>query len=73
VRLRIYLDRFGVQSAIWSVDEGDTSTERRVKAIQCMVPTVTRSNPAADNKIEPKCWLEADGTLSVENGVAVIR
>lgn len=71
---RIYFNRLNEAPLIWSVDEGDQTTEINVMGISlhgCDVET--KSNLAeTDTENKPKAWLEVRGNLRVIQGVAVI-
>jgi hypothetical protein len=56
---------------VWSVDEGTTATERRVRAIVIDgAVAVSRYDLSRDNVANPRAWFEIEGTLEVTAGLA---
>lgn len=72
ITYRVYFNRWADAPMVWSVDQGDISTEINVSAIHMDAPCTTGSNPACDNVREPRAWFELTGHLTVSNGVATI-
>jgi hypothetical protein len=74
-RYRYYFNRWAELPQVWSVDQGDQTSEINVIAVRtegCV--TVTGCDPSETiNRDRPKVWVEAVGVLSIENGIAVIR
>jgi hypothetical protein len=58
---------------IWSVDEGDSSTEINVVNVVYEAPSEGRYLKTADNESEPKVFMIYFGRLEVSNGVAYIK
>lgn len=72
---RVYYNRANEAPQVWSVDEGDQTTELNVIAVRCMVPCETvvgESVPDSERSNRPAVWLRAEGVLRVERGVAYI-
>lgn len=53
---RIYINFLDAE-CIWSVDEGDVSTEKHFKTVCIDGISYAASNLTADNKKEPKAWI----------------
>ncbi len=72
--IRLYLDCFEGDRAIWQVDAGSGTMSFKVTEVQVRgAHGVTKQNLTADNLSEPKCWLEYDGEVTIHQGIALIR
>jgi len=73
--IRVYVNGFNEGKIIWSVDEGDTSTERKVENVMILgVTGIAAVNMNADNKIEPKAWIQFyNAQVVVDKGIAIVR
>lgn len=73
--LRVYLEDFVDGKAVWVVDEGDASTAKFFDCVCVHSFGITKSNLQADNKKEPRAWIEYRGSLELKviNNTAVIR
>lgn len=74
-RYRFYFNRLNEAPQIWSVDEGNQSTEINVTAvrtIECATCTGCDLSETV-NRDRPRAWVETVGWLTIEAGVAVIR
>lgn len=71
---RFYFNRLNEAPQIWSVDEGNQSSEINVTAISLVgCNAISRSNLGeTDTENKPKAWFEVVGTLQLVDGVAVI-
>lgn len=65
--VRIYWNKKeAVDGLVWSVDQGDISTEVNVKAVICYVSLVTDENLNASEG-EPKGWMQSpSGTIYID-------
>jgi hypothetical protein len=75
--MRVYINRFDAQH-IWSVDDGDLSTETQWDEVTILVSSKTVVDLSKrGSKTEPCCWIECNGSilgLSLEGKkIAVIR
>lgn len=70
---RAYVNCFEEAPFIWQVDTGSADMSARVRDVVFIgVSGITRQNLQADNKIEPKVWLEVEAELAItDNDVAV--
>lgn len=72
---RAYFNRLNEAPQVWSVDEGDQSSEINVTAVSfrnCEV--ISRTNLGeTDIENKPKAWFQARGTLRIERGEAIIE
>lgn len=72
--LRVYLEDFSEEKAIWAVDEGDAQTVKFFDHVCVHAFGITKFNMGSDNKDEPRAWLEFEGaTLKIIEDTAVIR
>lgn len=72
---RVYFNRLNEAPQIWSVDEGEQTTEINVIGVSihdCVVETKCDLKETV-NRDRPRAWLEVRGMLSVAGGIAVIR
>jgi len=73
---RVYYDRKDEYGVVWwSVDEGDQSTEIKVKGVvicQCEVLTMTANPNIPQKRDEPTGWVEVTGKAMVKSGVCYI-
>jgi hypothetical protein len=69
------MNGFNDGDLIWSVDKGSIATEHKVKDIIFIgVSGQTHVNLQADNKKEPKAWLDLPDTiLLIRDNIAVLR
>lgn len=76
---RVYFNRRREWPQIWSVDEGDQSSEINVKEVDIIVPVYTKSLgseaalAATNPDTTPFAWMECTGVLILSNGVATIK
>ncbi len=73
---RVYLNRFEEAPLIWSVDEGEIGTERKVKdVIMSNCTGITKTDLKADNVGNPKAWLHviAEELMVSGDNIAVLR
>ncbi len=71
---RVYFNRANEAPQVWSVDEGTQASEINVSAVlivSCSVRTAVDLNETV-NRDRPKAWLEVQGFLTVNGGVATI-
>jgi len=74
---RLYFNRCEDWPQIWSIDNGDTSTEINVTAWRVEVPCTVTSDRAddlatVDRARQPVAWASIEAqTLTIERGVAV--
>jgi len=73
--IRVYMNGFHEGDLIWSVDHGSIDTESKVRNVLIVgVTGTTRVNLDADNKREPKAWIEIqDARVQIANGIAIVR
>lgn len=73
--IRVYMNGFHEGDLIWSVDHGTVATESKARNVLIVgVTGTTMVNLAADNKREPKAWIEIqDARVQVANGIAIVR
>lgn len=73
-RYRCYFNRRSDAPRVWSIDEGDVSSEINVSAIHTRNADIcTRTNlTERDTENKPMVWIEIWGTLKVEGTVATI-
>jgi hypothetical protein len=72
VDYRVYFNQAKEAPQIWSVDQGDVSTELNVSAVHIEAFSFTASN-LEQKWPEPKAWLVVpNAQLSIRFGVAVI-
>jgi hypothetical protein len=70
-RLRIYPDVH--EPGIFCTDEGTNETERRFDKVFVVKRTLkTGYDGTANNKNEPKYWLECNGKLITLKGIGII-
>lgn len=71
---RVYFNRLNEAPQIWSIDEGDQTTEINVTGLTMMGCDVeSKCNLSeTDTENRPKAWFEVRGFLRVEAGVAII-
>lgn len=71
---RVFFNRLSEAPQVWSVDEGDQSSEINVSAVSLVrCSAETKFNPAeTDTLNKPKAWFEVRGHLRIVQGVAVI-
>ncbi len=60
---RVYFNSSEEWPLVWSVDEGTVATEYKYAKVTIQGEAVTRYNPNADNKTEPRAWVEVEGEL----------
>lgn len=71
---RVYVEDFTDLNKVWVVDEGSADTIVRVSGVIIEGVGFTQTNLFADNKKEPKAWIEVnDATLKIVNNVAILR
>jgi hypothetical protein len=74
MRYRVYFNRLNEAPQVWSVDEGDQSSEINVSSVAiagCEMHSAVNLDETV-NRDRPKAWFEVDGRLVVEGGVACI-
>lgn len=70
---RVYVDVMGNDGPVWSVDEGDISTEMRFKHVRFeRISGMDEHFEHADNVNEPKCWFKVWGTLEIRGENAIL-
>lgn len=70
---RIYFNRWAEAPQIWSVDEGDQSSEINViNVVFKDIEGLTKYNPNGDNTNTPRAWFEVKGKLTISGGIAYI-
>lgn len=67
---RVYYNRALDYPQVWSVDEGTPASEVTCIGF-CIDGPIARSH--FQSSAQPCAWLEVDGTLTLEGGVAVFR
>lgn len=72
MKYRVYFNRAEDAPQVWSIDEGDTSTEINVLGVVTYVQgrsgyDLSKAYP------EPKAWIEYEGKLRVQVGIAYIE
>ena len=74
-RFRAYFNNFNETPFLWSVDQGDISTEIKVRDWILIGATArTRVNLQADNVNDPKAWVEVEASeLEIVNEIAILR
>lgn len=73
-RYRIYFNRLNEAPQVWSVDEGDQSSEINVSEVR-LIGVSAQSEVNLDETVNhdrPRCWFAVTGKLSVIGGVAHI-
>jgi hypothetical protein len=74
VKLRVFLNCFEEAPLIWQVDSGPGTLSVKVSEVAIRgAHGVTKQNLKADNKHEPKCWIEYEGEMSIHQNIALIR
>jgi hypothetical protein len=73
-RYRIYFNRMNDVPLVWSVDEGDQASEINVREVRIFAGQVSSCVNLGETDAEnrPKAWLEVDGELRIEDGIAKI-
>lgn len=70
---RVYFNRRSDYPFIWSVDDGNQSTEVKVKDVVIKVQSCTASGPG-DNENSPTVWIEVnDACLTIRDDVAYLE
>jgi len=74
-RFRAFFNNFNETPFLWSVDQGDISTEIKVRDWILIGATArTRVNLQADNVNDPKAWVEVEASeLEIVNEIAILR
>lgn len=74
MKYRVYFNRCPDFPQMWSVDEGTQDTEINVLGFRLTrgVTAESRSHRCEDKNV-PTGWLEVNGTLHLEGGIAVFR
>lgn len=63
--IRIYWNKKeAVDGLVWSVDQGDISTEVNVKEIICYIPLVSHENLSASEN-DPKGWMQTIADVKI--------
>lgn len=71
---RFYFNRHAEAPQVWSVDEGDQTTEVNVKQVVCYVKATSHYNGTKVNPDSPSAWFEVENArLSIIGGVAHIH
>jgi hypothetical protein len=67
--LRVYFNRSSEAPYVWSVDEGDISTEKNYISVEMGPNThvITRYDQTRDNVNDPRAWLEVDCKMYAVN------
>jgi hypothetical protein len=64
--LRVYINSFDAEQ-LWSVDDGDVSTEQRFDSVIVIGSSYTMQDLSKrGSKTEPCCWIECFGTLRTD-------
>jgi hypothetical protein len=73
-RWRAYYNSHAEAPLFWSIDQNTTRTEIKVRAIVIDgAVAVSRVSVSRDNVIEPRAWLEVEGTLDISGDLAIFR
>ena len=71
---RIYFNRSEDVPFVWSVDQGDVSTESKVQQVSVFgVNLLSDFRGTADNEHEPRAWVHGVGLVTIDGGNAVIE
>lgn len=74
--VRIYFNRHADEPFVWSYDFGDQTSERNVKAIQCIgtgFHTKQLEHRLGKDADEPSAWIELVGIPEEVNGVLYLH
>lgn len=67
---RIYFNTHAQNGCVWSIDEGDISSEFNVRAVWIETFCVSGYLHGSDNLRNPRAWLETTAILVLEEGKA---
>jgi len=69
---RVYIEDFN--PPIWAIDEGPGTEQKRFEQIVFEAIGFTHYDLSADNKENPKCWIEfPEAKLKIIGGTALLR
>jgi len=69
---RVYFNNQHDFPFIWSVDRGTAETERKFQQVSIAVPVHGSANMNANNRTEPKAWMEGEGRVKQMGDMCLI-
>ena len=70
---RVYIEDFSCEE-VWAIDTGPGTAMRRFKSVIAEVIGVYKADLKANNKEDPKAWIEyPNANLIIVNSTAILR
>lgn len=73
MRYRVYFNRSREAPQVWSIDEGDQSSEINVQHVVIQGGAISKWNKSKPNDSSPSAWFEVEGFLRIAGGIAYIE
>lgn len=69
---RVYYNRKREAPQVWSIDEGDQTSEINVRAVEIKARMTTNSDLSNTDADKPTVWIEGYAHLTFRNGLAIL-